>query len=296
MKIGLCLPYMERDYHRADILAWCKRIDQGPFSSLSCGERITGYTLEMRTLLAAAAAVTERVRIVPSLYVLPMHSAVWAAKEVATLDQLSGGRVTLTVGVGGRENDYRAVGASFARRHQRLDEQVAAMREVWAGQPPFEGCDEIGPQPVQPGGPPILAGSMGPKAIARAANWADGLYGFAMGNEKAQIQRLLAMAGSAWSERGREEKPCFVAGFWFSLARDAQSRLKNYVYSYVRNFGDDLARQVAEAMTRHTPDAVTRCLVELDELGVDEIFLVPATADLREIDEVERLMAREGWD
>ena len=79
MKVGLCLPYMERDYHRKDILDWCRRIDQGPFSSLSCGERITGYTLEMRMLLGAAAAVTERVRIVPSLYVLPMHSAVWAA-------------------------------------------------------------------------------------------------------------------------------------------------------------------------------------------------------------------------
>jgi N-acetylglutamate synthase/N-acetylornithine aminotransferase len=65
---------------------------------LSCGERITGYTLEMRNTLAFAAAVTERVRIVPSLYVLPMHSAVWAAKEIATLDLLSNGRVTVTVG------------------------------------------------------------------------------------------------------------------------------------------------------------------------------------------------------
>ena len=103
MRFGICLPYMERDYDRATILAWCRRADAGPFYSLSCGERITGYTFEMRVLLAAAAAVTERVRIVPSLYVLPMHSAVWAAKEIATLDVLSEGRVTMTVGVGGRE-------------------------------------------------------------------------------------------------------------------------------------------------------------------------------------------------
>ena len=74
--VGICLPYMERDLSRERLLAWCRSIEEGPFSSLSCGERITGYTIEMRTALGAAAAVTDRVRIVPSLYVLPMHSAV----------------------------------------------------------------------------------------------------------------------------------------------------------------------------------------------------------------------------
>jgi alkanesulfonate monooxygenase SsuD/methylene tetrahydromethanopterin reductase-like flavin-dependent oxidoreductase (luciferase family) len=295
MKVGICLPYMERDYHREDILSWCRRIDQGPFSSLSCGERITGYTLEMRVLLAAAAAVTERVRIVPSLYVLPMHSAVWAAKEIATLDQLSAGRVTVTVGVGGRENDYRAVDASFRQRHQRMDDQIAVMRDTWAGIPPFEGCDEVGPRPVQAGGPPILAGALGPKAIARAARWADGLYGFSMGSEKEQTRHLMDMTSSAWAEAGREEKPYFVGGFWFSLADDAEARLKDYVFNYVCNFGDDIARARADSMTRFTPAAVTEVMAELDELGVDEIFLVPATCDLREIDEVESLMVKAGW-
>jgi alkanesulfonate monooxygenase SsuD/methylene tetrahydromethanopterin reductase-like flavin-dependent oxidoreductase (luciferase family) len=130
MNIGICLPYMERDYGREEIIAWCEAADAGPFSSLSCGERITGYTLEMRAMLAAAAVLTERVRIMPSLYVLPMHSATWAAKEIATLDVLSGGRVTLGVGVGGREVDYQAVGSSFARRHQKMDDAVASMRKV----------------------------------------------------------------------------------------------------------------------------------------------------------------------
>ncbi len=295
MKVGLCLPYMEHDYHREEILAWCRRIDQGPFSSLSCGERITGYTMDMRILLAAAAAVTERVRIVPSLYVLPMHSAVWAAKEIATLDQLSSGRVTVTVGVGGREQDYRAVGASFARRHQRMDEQVAVMRDIWSGRPAFEGGDEVGPRPVQPGGPPLLAGAMGPKAMARAARWAQGIYGFAMGDERAQTQQLMATAAAAWEGAGREDKPYFVGGFWYSLADDAEARLKRYVFDYLKVFGDDMAKMVAETMTRHTPDSVADGMRDLEELGVDEIFLVPASADLREIDEIEALMARAGW-
>ncbi|MBC8341445.1 MAG: LLM class flavin-dependent oxidoreductase [Proteobacteria bacterium] len=89
MKVGVCLPYMERELDRDTMLYWMRAIDNGPFESLTCGERITSYTVEMRTILGAAAAVTERVRIVPSLYVLPMHNAVWAAKEIATLDVMS---------------------------------------------------------------------------------------------------------------------------------------------------------------------------------------------------------------
>ena len=71
MKIGVCLPYMKRGLNRQTFQDWCRIIDQGPFSSLSCGERVTGYSMEMRNILAFAAASTERVRIIPSLYVLP---------------------------------------------------------------------------------------------------------------------------------------------------------------------------------------------------------------------------------
>ena len=96
MKIGLCLPYMKKGMTRDDYHRWFRYIDQGPFQSLSCGERIIGPTFDMRMLLASAAAVTERVEINATLYVLPMHNAVRAAKEIASLDVLSGGRVTVS--------------------------------------------------------------------------------------------------------------------------------------------------------------------------------------------------------
>jgi alkanesulfonate monooxygenase SsuD/methylene tetrahydromethanopterin reductase-like flavin-dependent oxidoreductase (luciferase family) len=109
MDVGICLPYMKRGLTRETLLGFARAIEAGPFASLSCGERITGPTVDLPTTLAAAAAVTSRVRIVPTLYVLPLHDAVKAAKEIATLDVLSGGRVEVTVGVGGRPKDYRAV-------------------------------------------------------------------------------------------------------------------------------------------------------------------------------------------
>jgi alkanesulfonate monooxygenase SsuD/methylene tetrahydromethanopterin reductase-like flavin-dependent oxidoreductase (luciferase family) len=290
MEVGICLPYMERNFGRKAILDWCHRVDSGPWSSMSCGERITGYTLEMRAMLAAAAAVTERVRIMPSLYVLPMHSSVWAAKEVATLDVLSEGRVTLCVGVGGREIDYRAVGASFARRHARLDEQIATMRRIWIGEAPIDGADEVGPRPVQPGGPPILAGAMGPKSIARAAHWADGIYAFSMGGNADEIRRTFDLADTAWMNAGRTVPPRKVGGFWFSLTDDAERSLKDYVHNYLAVFGDAPARAIARTMTRFEPTAVRESIEAMQEAGCDEIILSPCTADPEEVERAARLI------
>ncbi len=291
MEFGVCLPYMKRHYDRDAILSFSRKADEGAFASLQCGERIIGPTCEMRVLLAAAAAVTERVRIVPSLYVLPMHDAVWAAKEIATLDVVSGGRVTLTVGVGGREHDYRAVSADYSNRYQRMDEQVAQMRGIWAGEPPFEGCDEIGPRPVQPGGVPIMAGVMGPKAMRRAAHWADGVYVFSLNGEAADAKRMLDMADAAWREAGRDQPPIKWAGFWYSLAPDAKNRLRTYVYEYLQVAGEKIASAVAKSMTRCTPDSVRESMESFAGLGVDQIVLVPATADLAELEVAESLIA-----
>ena len=106
MIIGICLPYMMPGMTRADYLTWFQAVDAGPFHSVSCGERVHGPSVDMRILLAAAATATTRVEITPTLYVLPMHSAARVAKEVATLDLVSGGRVRqVAIGYGGREQD-----------------------------------------------------------------------------------------------------------------------------------------------------------------------------------------------
>ncbi|HUH36573.1 MAG TPA: LLM class flavin-dependent oxidoreductase [Spongiibacteraceae bacterium] len=290
MKFGICLPYMKPSISRDTILGWSRAIDQGPFNSLTCGERITGNTLEMRAVLAAAAAVTERVRIVPSLYVLPMHDAVWAAKEIATLDLLSNGRATVVVGVGGREQDYRAVGADFSNRFKRMDEQVAQMRRIWAGEAPFPGADEVGPRPVQAGGPPVIAGAMGPKSIQRVAHWADGLYGFAMNGEREVMQYFFDSADAAWTAAGRSTPPVKMGGFWCSLARDSKAALQSYVYDYIKIAGEDEARKTAASMTRHTPAAILEAIDGIEQTGCEELMLVPATAELCEVERLAELI------
>jgi alkanesulfonate monooxygenase SsuD/methylene tetrahydromethanopterin reductase-like flavin-dependent oxidoreductase (luciferase family) len=292
MEVSMCLPYNERDYDRNTTLDWCRLIDEGPFASLSSGERITSYSQSLTVSMSAAAAVTKRVRIVPSLYVLPMRSAALVAKEVASMDVLSGGRVTVCVGVGGREHDYRAAGASFERRHQRLDEQVAEMKSIWAGTPPFEGADPVGPEPVQKGGPPLWSGSMGPKGIARAARWADGIYGFTLNGNADTARQGFALADRAWDEAGRSEKPRRATGFWLSLAPDdAEQKLKGYVVDYMRLNGEKLARSVSETLYTFTPDAVKAALDGIEETGCEECFLVPATLETAEVERAAEIIA-----
>ena len=294
MKIGMCLPYMKPGMDRKTMHQWCRRLDEGPFDSASCGERITGPTWDMRLILATAAALTERIRLIPSLYVLPMHDAVWAAKEIATLDQLSNGRVTVTVGVGGRPRDYRAVGASWSKRHQRMDEQVADMRRIWSGEPPFEKADPVGPLPVQSGGPPILIGAMGPKSMRRGAKWANGAYVFSSNGERNELKGMLDMAQSAWQEAGREQRPYRMVGFWYSLADDGLSRLKKYVYDYLSNQDAGIAQLMADSVGRATPDAVREAIDIAEEIGADELALNAATADIEEVDRMAELLAKRG--
>ncbi len=294
MKIGLCFPYTQEDLTREVMLDWFRRVDEGPFSTLSCGERLVGPSVDMMALLPAAAAVTERVRIVPSLYVLPMHSAIKVAKHAATLDLISGGRTTITVGVGGRVHDYMCMEKEPVRRQTRMAEQVAQIRRIWAGEIPFEGAEPVGPQLVQPGGPPILAGVMGPKAIERAAHWADGVYSWSGNGVEKEMEEQQARVMAAWQEAGREEPPERVAGFWYSLAPNADEKLKTYVYKYIKVMGEAPARAMAKGVDRSSPDAVRASLDAYEKLGVEECWLSSATAETAEIDGLLEVIEKRG--
>ncbi|MEP1472246.1 MAG: LLM class flavin-dependent oxidoreductase [Halieaceae bacterium] len=292
MKIGICLPYMKAGLTRQDYIDWFTRVDEGPFHSVSCGERIHGPTYDMRVVLSAAAMATQRVEITPTLYVLPMHNATRVAKEVATLDILSGGRVKqIVVGYGGREKDYEAVGARFKGRYGRMDEQIATMREVWAGNEIIEGGGSIGPTPTEAGGPRILAGAMGPKSIARCAQWSGGLYAWSGNGETHELNNTFAMADEAWSQAGRTETPYRLGGFWYTLADDGQRKLYDYVYEYLAIAGPEIAKMMAETVHRSTPEAVREALDNAEAAGCEELFMVPATAELSELDRLMELLA-----
>ena len=292
MKIGICLPYMKAGLTRDDYRDGFRLIEEGPYHAVSCGERVHGPTYDMRVVLAAAAMATERVELTPSLYVLPMHNATRVAKEVATLVILSGGRVTqIALGYGGREQDYEAVGATFKGRYGRMDRQVAEMRAVWAGEEMIPGCGPIGPTPVQPGGPRLLAGAIGPKSIARCAQWADGLYAWSGNGEATELSNTFSIMDRAWEDAGRSEAPYRMGGFWYTLADGGQQKLYDYVYEYLAIAGPEIAKMMAEYVHRSSTDAVLEALDNAEAAGCEELFMVPATAELTELERLTELLA-----
>jgi len=291
MDIGVSLPTMAPGYGPTTTVDWSRGIDAGPFSSVSAGERITFSNPELFTTMAAAAAVTERVQIFINLVVAPLHPTPVMAKQIATIDQLAGGRTTLGVGIGGRGHDYRAAGASYERRHARLDEQVAELRRLWAGEPPFEGADPVGPAPEQEGGPPILAGALGPKAMARAAQWAGGVTGFSVSGRGDEMAATFELADKAWADAGRGT-PRKVSGAFYALGIDQPAEtLHAFTRRYLDIFGDELATAMADDCWVSTPDALRQLLDDAEQAGCDELVLVPATVDLACLEATDEIVA-----
>jgi alkanesulfonate monooxygenase SsuD/methylene tetrahydromethanopterin reductase-like flavin-dependent oxidoreductase (luciferase family) len=283
VKLGMTLPTMLPEAGRDALLGWSRAVDAAPFSSLAVGERISFGNAEALVTLSAAAAVTERVRIVATCFVLPLHATAWLAKQAASLDRLAAGRFTMAVGVGGREEDYRVVGAPFERRHARMDEQVAELRRIWAGEPALPDTAPVGPTPHQHDGPPLWIAAAGERPLQRAAHWAEGLAGFSLGPAADEMDRVFRSAERAWRDAGREKPPHLATSFWYALGDDAASRLGDYAARYLGVFGEGPARALASQCRAAGQTALRESLTLAREAGADEVILVPTSADPDEL-------------
>lgn len=278
MEIGMNLPVMAPGLDRDTFLAWCERIDAGFFSSLAAGERISFYNPDMTAALSAAAVLTSRVKIVSDVFVPMLHHPVMLAKQLATVDVLSGGRFVAGLGVGGREQDYQSVDVPLGHRLTRLAESVETMRRVWRGEPVVEGARPVGPAPVQEGGPKLLAGSLMVESIRAASRWADGLCGFSFGPSPAEMELQFNAARSAWEERGKAA-PWLGTGFWYALGPNARAQLDAYLERYL-NFMAPVAREnVKKICIATTPQALKDAIQQAEDAGADDVLLVPTTSD-----------------
>ena len=271
-------------------MEWCREVDSGPFSSISAGERVTFHNLDGFTLCSAAAALTERVRILVNVAVLPWHAPALVAKELASMDVVSGGRVEVAVGVGGRQQDYAALGSPFAGRHKRLDEAVFELKRLWAGGVAADG-EKVGPAPLQAGGPPIMASAMGPKSLARAAQWAVGVSGFTLLGDSREAARLFRATETAWSTASRTDKPRLVTGSFVALGANAAENLRDFAATYLHVFSPDLAKSLSEAMTLNEPSRLVDLLDQVEAEGADEFIVVPATSDPAMIEQLAEVVA-----
>src|ERR1700728_3026764 len=223
VQVAMTMPVMEPDLDAEVLRHWAVEIDDGPFSSLCWGERMAFDNPETLTLMGALAAWTERVRLVTTVIVPQLHDPVMLAKGLATGDMLRGGRLTVGIGIGGRVEDYEAVGADPATQTMRgMADRVAVMKRVWTGEKITGSVLPVGPAPVQAGGPPLLIGTIGPKTLRNAAAWADGLAGTTLDLDVAKQNELFDVARAAWAEAGKP-RPHLATSLWFALGSPADA-------------------------------------------------------------------------
>jgi alkanesulfonate monooxygenase SsuD/methylene tetrahydromethanopterin reductase-like flavin-dependent oxidoreductase (luciferase family) len=289
MRIGMTLPVMEPDLDSTTLRAWARAVDEGPFSALCWGERIAFDNPDSLTLLGAVAAWTERVRLVTTVIVPQLHDPVLLAKALATGDLVSGGRLTVGIGVGGRHEDYEAVGADPASQTMReMAKRVAVMKRVWAGEKVTDSVLPVGPPPVQHGGPPLLVGTIGPKTVRSAASWATGVAGTILDLDAAKQDELFDVARAAWAEAGKPA-PHLATSFWFALGERDGARAQ--VHRHLRRYMNWIPAEYVDAMApatgfAGTEDDLLALLERFERIGTDEVHLIPTSSDIDQLTRV----------
>jgi alkanesulfonate monooxygenase SsuD/methylene tetrahydromethanopterin reductase-like flavin-dependent oxidoreductase (luciferase family) len=271
MEVGVGLPTTTPGADGSGILEWARRADQGPFASLGVLDRMVYRSVEPFAALSAAAAVTTRARLVTMVVIGPLRNTALLAKQAASLDLLSGGRLTLGLAIGARTDDYRALGVDPGARGRRLGEQLAELRELWEK-------GEVGPEPVQPGGPTLLAGGLSGEAFARMARGADGyVHG---GGPPRAFAGAAARAWAAWRDLERPGRPQLWGQGYFALGdADAGSAYLRDYYAFTGPFAAKVA-----AGNLSSGRAVKDFVRGYEDAGCDHLVLLPTVSDPAQLD------------
>jgi len=291
MRIALGLPSRIVGASGELMLEWATRADRGPFSSLVVTDRVVSQALEPLAVLAIAAGATRRVRLMTSVVIGPTRETTLLARQTATIDALSGGRLSLGVGIGVRANDYSATGFEFHRRGRRVDEQLPILRRLWAGESLSKEVGPIGPPSSRPGGPELLIGGYVPAVARRIAAWGDG-YMAPGGGEPESMLELWRQTLKLWQEMGRPGQPRWVGASYFALGPKAFDQASAYINANYGYNPELAARRLRGIPT--TAEAVSEAIKRQVDMGVDEFILRPCAEDLDQMERLGEIAAKLG--
>jgi alkanesulfonate monooxygenase SsuD/methylene tetrahydromethanopterin reductase-like flavin-dependent oxidoreductase (luciferase family) len=264
------------------MLEWARLADEAGFHVLGTIDKPNYDSWDPLTTLAGVAGVTGRIRLATTILLLPPRSEVLVAKQAAVVDQLSGGRLTLGVAQGSREDDYELLGASFEGRSRRIEAQVGRIREIWQN---ARGSDHdhgvVGPPPVQQPGPPIWVGASQPKAVERAARIGDGFL-FGTAGSQAMSERAPAIR-EAFAANGKPD--AVIAGLaYVGVGDDPEKALDEATHHVVRYYGQ-LWTEPAN-LIHHGPASKIAEEVAAYAGAIDVLILFP---EIPRLDQVEQL-------
>jgi alkanesulfonate monooxygenase SsuD/methylene tetrahydromethanopterin reductase-like flavin-dependent oxidoreductase (luciferase family) len=276
MDVGIGLPAAIEGVDGQTLIDWAKRAEARNFSSLAVLDRIVYGNYESLITLAAAAAVTERIRLMTAILIAPLRSNhALFAKQAATLDRLSGGRLVLGLAVGGREDDFAESGVDFRRRGVEFDALLERAIDVWRG-----ATAAIGPEPTTPDGPHIILGGSAPDAFRRMAK--HGVGWIAGGGGPEQFRPGADAAQQAWRAAGREGEPRLLGLSYFALgdhAREAADATLKHYYAFAPPYAKLVA---AGALT--SPELIAERIDGMAQAGCQELILFPCSSDVAQVD------------
>ena len=281
MDIGIGLPATIPGVDRAALLDWARRAEERGFSTLGTIDRIVYANFEPLVAMAAAAAVTERIRLTTAIMIAPYRlNTALMAKQLLTVDAISGGRLTVGIAVGARPDDYEAAGAGFEDRGRRFDAQLAELREI------FDGAEKgyagpIGPRPVRAGGPPLVLGGSVEAAVRRTIQ--HGIGWIAGGSGPDAFRDFGQKVAVAWEGAGREGRPRLMALAYYALGGGAEAAAQRYLGDYYGFLGEETAGYIVGGAAK-SEDAVREALAGYEQGGCDELILFPCSTDVAQVD------------
>jgi len=281
MRIALGLPSRIVGAPGDLMLEWITRAERGPFSSVVVTDRVVSQALEPLTILAIAAGATRRIRMMTSVIIGPTRETTLLARQAATLDLVSGGRFTLGVGIGVRENDYTATERNFHRRGRASEDQFRTLRRLWNGENLSADLGPIGPPPVTAHGPELLIGGYVPAIAHRIATWGDGYMAPGGGEPEAMI-KMWQRINQLWQEAGRSGKPRWVGASYYALGPNGAEHAARYIKA---NYGYNPALAAKRLSTLPAnQSAVQDAIKRQQDMGVDEFILRPCAEELEQMD------------
>lgn len=281
MKVGVQLPEVERIVRWPEIARMARQIEDAGFDSIWVGDHLLYEEAGVRrgpweafTQLAAIAAITDRVEIGPLVAAQPFHEPAMLAKQAATIDEISGGRLVLGLGAGWNRLEFEAFGLPFGRRVSRFEEGFDIIRRLLAGETvthhgEFYDLDDcvLLPPAIRPGGPPLMIGSNSPRmlsiALPHVRAWNSWFADF--DNDPARIPELLSTIDEACVRAGRDPKTLEkTVALLFQLSAGGGRRLAtNPITGSVAEMAEALGRVAGAGV-----DGVQLVLDPIDEASI----------------------------
>jgi probable F420-dependent oxidoreductase len=294
--IGIALPNLP-GISPPVISEFARRIEAGGLGAIWALDRVVYENPDPLVSLAAAAAVTSRVHLGTSILLAPLHPPVLLAKQLATIDLVSNGRLLVGIGIGGRPDDFTAVGAPFDHRGGRTAEMIRIMKQVWSGQPVrHQGrhftieCGVVGPAPVQRPHPPVWMGGIQEAALQRVGRIADGFIGTGGAGPEgfaAMWTRVRQVVREAGRAADKFPNACLA---YFNVGEDREQAKVQAMATMTRYYGTQfISRYDPErALIFGGPEECARRAQAYFDAGVQHLILVPTTPEVGQVDRVAR--------